>query len=440
MISISKEANPNYLAKIVELKNVQKHSNADKLQTVNIDFQTVITGMDAKEGMIYVYFPVECALNKQFLSYTNSFRDKSLNSNSESVGFFEDHGRVKALRLRGEKSMGYIVPINIIEEFTNVKNLSQFVGEEFDTVGEVKMLTKYIAKNTQTQGSGKERKSKSPKLDRLIAGQVNLHIDTHNLRKNINQINPDDVISVTYKTHGTSWWVSNVLVKRKLSLLERFSRKFGIRVQETEYDLVYGSRKVVKNQYLEDPKSKDHFFGYDIWNDIKDTIKESVPKGFTVYGECLGYDKNGKAIQGGYDYGCKGSEFKLEVYRVTQTTPDGMVTELSYPQIAAFCEKANLTPSHLFYSGVAKDIYPELKIHLPQEGDPTNIWRNELLKNLERDYNEKDCFMCSVKAPEEGIVVRKENLFSCNSFKLKSFRFLEYESKELDKGTVDIES
>lgn len=440
MISISKEANPNYLAKIVELKNVQKHSNADKLQTVNIDFQTVITGMDAKDGMVYVYFPVECALNKEFLSHTNSFRDKTLNSNPEVVGFFEEHGRVKALRLRGEKSMGYIVPINVVEEFTNITNLSQFVGQEFDTIGEIKMLTKYVAKNSQTPGQGKNSKSKSPKLNRLIEGQINLHIDTHNLRKNIHQINPQDLISVTYKTHGTSWWVSNVLVKRKLSFLERISRKLGVRVQETEYDVVYGSRKVVKNQYLEDPKAKNHFFGYDIWEDIKNTIKDSVPKGFTIYGECVGYDKNGKAIQGGYDYGCKGGEFKLEVYRITQTNSEGFVTELTYPQISAFCEKANLTPSHLFYSGIAKDMYPELKEILKGDDRDVQKWQQLFLSNLERDYNEKDCFMCNVKAPEEGIVVRKENLFSCESYKLKSFRFLEHESKQLDKGEVDVES
>lgn len=33
-ISISKEVNPNYLAKVVELKNLQKHPNADRLQVV----------------------------------------------------------------------------------------------------------------------------------------------------------------------------------------------------------------------------------------------------------------------------------------------------------------------------------------------------------------------------------------------------------------------
>ena len=55
MLKTSKESNPNYLCKVVQLKNVRKHPNAHSLQTVEVDFQTVITGMDAKDGDIYIY-------------------------------------------------------------------------------------------------------------------------------------------------------------------------------------------------------------------------------------------------------------------------------------------------------------------------------------------------------------------------------------------------
>src|SRR5690606_4429160 len=150
-----------------------------------------------------------------------------------------------ALRLRGVPSQGYIVPISVVEEFSGTKGLNRFVGEEFDTINDIVILTKYVPKNSRTYGSGKENTGKKPKISRLLEGQVHLHVDTSQLRKNIHQINPDDVISVTYKTHGTSWWVSNVLVKRKLTLIERLSKFLGVQVQETEYDHVYGSRKVV---------------------------------------------------------------------------------------------------------------------------------------------------------------------------------------------------
>lgn len=34
MIEISKQANKNYLCKIVNLKNLRKHTNADRLQVI----------------------------------------------------------------------------------------------------------------------------------------------------------------------------------------------------------------------------------------------------------------------------------------------------------------------------------------------------------------------------------------------------------------------
>jgi hypothetical protein len=506
MLTKSKDHNPNYLAKVVALKGLKKHSNADRLQTVDIDFQTVITGMDAKEGDIYVYFPLESKINKDFLSSTNSFRDKELNGDKEKTGFFEDKGRVRAMKLRGEKSMGYVVPSFHVAAWSGVDILPQDVGTEFDTIGDKLILEKYQIKEKTTNS----KQGKKPKVSRLVDGQIHLHADTENLRRNAHKINPQDTISITYKTHGTSWWVSNVLVKRELSNVEKVIKWLGLPVQELEYDLVYGSRKVVKNSSMNDPKQKDHFFGYDLWEKIKDEVGDKIPKGYTLYGEMLGYDHNGGYIQKGYDYGCKpvsASEMtpsqyrkawkdlysdqdredilrykftsfhdrvikkldylkgvcsdlgireemiypfitrrnerpqhKLEVYRITQTTPDGLVTELSYPQIADFCGRNDLNPPALFYHGRSVDWLMQNidTLRIPEISEEN--WGENLIKNLEEDYNEKDCFMCNNKVPEEGIVVRKESLFNFEAYKLKSFNFLEWETKELDSGESDIES
>ncbi len=331
------------------------------------------------------------------------------------------------MKLRGEKSCGYIVPIKIVEDFTNI-SLADFVNQEFDTIGDIKMLEKFVIQE-RVAGS-KNKQGKAPKVSRLIEGQVHLHVDTENLRKNAFKIKPHDLISVTYKTHGTSWWVSNVLVKKNLTWFEKLLKRFGVNIVDSEYDLVYGSRKVVKNQSLDDPKAKEHFFGYDLWEDIKNQIGEFIPKNVTLYGECVGFDKNGKYIQPDYDYGCEQGKFKLEVYRITQTNLDGIVTEFTYPQIEEFCSKFGLTPSHIFYYGRAVDMYDiEVNQH----------WSENFVQRLEKDYNEKQCFMCTNKVPEEGIVVRRESLFNCESYKLKSFAFLEKESKDLDKGEVNIE-
>ena len=357
MLEISKNSNPNYLCKVVKLKGLKKHPNADRLQMVSIDFNNVITGLDAKDGDIYVYFPIESKINRNFLASTNSFRDKVLNADIEQAGFFEENCRVKAMKLRGEKSMGYIVPARTVEQWGRLDGyIGDYVGQEFDTINGLKLVEKY---QLPVKGGAVSRQGKKPKLSRLVEGQVHLHIDTENLRKNAHKVTPADIISITYKVHGTSWWVGNVLVKRKLSFLERVLKKFGMNVSELVYDLVYGSRKVVKNADLEDPKAKDHFFGYDLWESVKDEVGEHIPKGWTLYGEMVGFDRNGKAIQAGYDYGCSPEQgtvsHNLEVYRITNTTPDGLVTELTYPQIKEFCDRVGLRASHLFYYGTAAE-------------------------------------------------------------------------------------
>ena len=432
MIKISKEANPNYLCKIVALDKLRKHSNADRLQIATIDFQDVVTGLDAKEGDVYVYFPVEGKINKDFLSYTNSFRKKELNQDPEKAGFFEENCRVKAVKLRSERSMGYIVPIKEILNWAyghSQIDYKNYIGQEFDTINNIKLVEKYeIKKNKPRVKSGKR-----PQLSRLIEGQVHLHTDTENLRKNMHQINPEDDITITYKTHGTSFWVANVLVKRKLNWFERVLKWFGVNISDTEYDHVYGSRRVVKNQSFEDPKGKDHFYGYDLWEDIKNQIGD-IPKGFTLYGECLGYTKDGGYIQKNYDYSCELGKFRLEIYRVTYTNRDGLVHELNYQQICDFCDRLGLLTSHLLFEGQANDYH-----NLTSDKDLRD-WREEFIKKLEEEHLETRCFMCKNDVWAEGIVLRKEKLFGFEAYKLKCFNFLEAESRQLDSGEADMES
>lgn len=390
-----------------------------------------------KKGDIYVYFPIECKINNSFLSFTNSFRNKELNESKDKTGFFEENCRVKAVKLRGEKSMGYIVPSNEVTAWANYQFKDKDINKEFDTINDKKIVEKYFVEQLQSR---KSKEGQKPKLSRLIEGQVHLHVDTENLRKNIDKLKLTDTISITYKTHGTSWWVSNVLVKKPMSIINKVLNFFKLDYVDSKYDIIYGSRRVIKNQYKDNDKAKDHYFRYDLWEHIKDEVKDKIPKGYTLYGECLGYTKDGAYIQKNYDYGCAVGEFKLEIYRITNTNSDGLVTELSYPQIEEFCYKVGLTPSKLFYYGTLEDYCPGYNGE-PEESEMSNIkeWREKLIAKLEKEFNEKDCFMCTNKVPEEGIVVRKESLFHCEAYKLKSFRFLEQETKQLDKGESSLE-
>lgn len=428
-ISKSEKHNPNYLARVVEVKTLTKHPNADKLQITQIDFQNIIVGMGVSAGDIFVYFPVESRIAPKLLSYTNSYRHGNLNKDVNTEGFFEDNGRVRGVKLRGEYSLGYLIPLKEVEECYNV-NLKDYLNEDFDMIGDEVVVEKYCI---PVKASGYNAlKGKKPRISRIVEGQVHLHVDTENLRKEVYRLKPDDEVSITYKLHGTSFWVSNVLCKRKLGLLEKVAKLLGVKVKEQEYDFVYGSRKVVKNQY--ETQDKQDFYGYDLWCDIKNELKDYIPKGMSIYGECVGYTKTGGAIQGGYDYGCRAGQKKIFIYRITQTNEDGFVTELSTKQIKQFCEARSLNYVPLFYTGKINDFFP-----LPPN-EESGDWRGEFIRTLEEMYNNKDCFMCTNKVPEEGIVVRKEGLVGFEAYKLKSARFLGYETKMLDEGVADIES
>lgn len=434
MITISKDANRNYLAKIVKLKGLKKHSNADRLQCVIIDFQNVITDMTAKDGDVYVFFPVECEINKDFLSFVNAFREKELNQDQTQVGFFEKNCRVRAVKLRGEKSEGFILPVHKLEEFSRTSITD--VDVEFDSVNGVVICKKYVVKTQQPKKDKTEQKRKK-QVSRIVHGQVNLHVDTANYRKNVHRIMPFDNVSVSYKLHGTSFWVSNVLVKRKLKWYEKVLKKIGVKIDELEHDYVYGSRKVVKNRYMDDSRNGTDFYkstGKSVWAEIADDMKDKLPEGFTVYGEAVGFTSNNIPIQKGFDYGCKQGEKKVFVYRVTFTNSKGYVYNLSTNAVIDFCKRYDLEHVPYFFVGRFNDLVDLLS-------DGVTVDQDNIVNCLEEYFQfDKDCHMCNNKVPREGIVIRKESQFDFEPYKLKSFRFLEWETKQFDKGEVDMES
>lgn len=434
-LSISKDANQNYLAKSVQIREEdwRPHSNADRLKCVTIDFQNVITGIDAPAGH-YVYFPVECQIADVILRNTNSYRDASKNANPEKSGFFEDNRRVKAIRLRGERSQGYIIPFSdLLHAFGYDSSLQVGTDEYFDTVDGVVVCNKYVipSKSQGITNKGKQAK----KLTRLVEGQVHLHEDTDNLRKEIQRLDLDSTVTISYKEHGTSGWCSNVLVYRYMKWYHKLFYKLTKFKKPMKYDLVYGSRKVVKNRHF-DPKGSDHFYSYDIWQDIvkKYRLDEIVPKGYSLYYEIVGFTKDGQYIQKPFDYGCnqQEGEAKIKVYRVTFTNADGVVYNLNTLEARNFTQRLGLDFVDVLYNGRLGDLLYFL------DGEPTpddeREHKEKLIQVMEKHYNNKDCYMCVNKVPEEGVVMTIEDSpFEFDAYKLKSSDFLEYESNSLNE-------
>lgn len=420
----------NYQAKVIEVKEYKKHPNADKLFIITVDFQSVITGVEPSIGDKMVYFPVLSKINTDFLRKINGFRESNLNDDVTQKGFFEYHGRVKPVKLRGIPSEGYLHPLKAVEEFLKTP---LNIGDEFNQVNGITLCEKYLLPaDISALKQQRNKQSKSPKEKRLIENQFKLSVDVDNIRKNMDKLSPEDYISITYKVHGTNFSAGNVLVKKNLKWYEKALKKLGVNIVDNEYDVVYSSRRVIKNAFIE--KEVNHFYEVDIWSIAIQEIKDKIPKNFTVYGEIVGQTPTGEFIQKDYRYGCEDKKFDIYIFRVTFTNTDGISYNLSPLQILEFCEKYGFKHRELFFFyGKARDLFPNLDI--------SNHWKENFIKSLEEQYTEKDCFMNKhKKLPEEGICIYKDSLLNTEVFKLKSFRFLEKEEKELEQGITNMEN
>lgn len=424
--------NSNYAAVVAEIKSLIPLENCDKVLATPIMGQQIIVDKSTKIGDVGLYFPLECQLSKEYLSNNNLYREKTLNLNQEKSGYFDTNGRVRCQKFRGlHNSEGFFMPINSIE-FTGVVASDLKLGDEFDELNGIEICKKYVVKDSKTQGTPGSKKDKAYKKykSKLIENQFRFHNHTSMLYKNLNRIHPEDLISITYKIHGTSFVSSKLLCIKELTIIEKILKKIGINIVDTKYDYLYSSRHIIKNQKL--TKNPQHFYDEDIWGIVHNEVKDFLQDGLTIYGEIAGFLPNGKQIQPNYDYGCNQvtGEHKTFVYRITYTNQSGKVFEFSAKQVQDWCHKNGLTPVPQLFYGYASELSDE---RLNEEN-----WRNKFLENVKLKYNEKKCFMCKNDVFEEGAVIRVEGNDS-EAFKCKSKAFYEYETKLLDKGEVNIE-
>lgn len=384
---------------------------------------------------------------------------KEIENNTEfirsHVGFFNKTGRVRAIKLGGVRSMGYLFSIDELVKYNSkVKdvNLEELVGEDFDTVdGElfVKAYVPFVPE--QRKRSKAEKRNKNiERFDRMIKGEFSYHYDTDPLAKNINKIHPTDCVSISYKLHGTSLICGKIHVKTPIKLpihkwlwnkfvdLTHLFKSRRITDYIVEYGNVTSSRTVIKNQYINKGVSEG-YYGVDIWSEYGNLIYPYLDEGMIIYGEICGYlTGSDKMIQKGYDYGCNKGENFLMIYRITTSNEDGSKHEWNVSEVKEWTEK--LIENHpelsdkvrvidLLYHGTLMDLYPKLSL--------TDHWHENVLEELRNDkknfFMEKNCFICKNKVPAEGIVLRIDDDEFAEAFKLKSYKFLKKEAELMDE-------
>lgn len=428
----------NYSAVVKVISKLHPLEGLDRLQGTNIFGNQILVGKDVKVGDIGLYFPVESQLGEEYCIVNDLIRRRD-ESGKMAGGMFDSNRRVRAQKFRGHQSAGFWIPLDSLEPLCenglcDLDSLQD--GDEFNEFNGYPLSTKYIIKRN-ISGEGKPKKGQKPRESRVVDGQFSFHFDTAQLAKNLNKINPNDQIVVTWKLHGTSAIASRVLCKQKATwrhkVMSAVCWLMGAKyVQDYKYDYLYASRKVVKNEFIE---AKNHYYSHDIWSDVGKThFSDELHKGETVYYEIIGHTNDGGFIQKDFDYNIinKGMGYGVYVYRITQTNADGVVFELQWNQLKERCAQMGVEHVPEIYYGYAYNLLEDDV----DKRDFSESFFNQLKRNYVYDQNSQ---FCTNKVPEEGICVRKEGS-NIEIFKLKSFRFLEKESKALDTGEIDIES
>ena len=427
-------------------------------------------------GDIMVYFPAESRISEWYLSANNLFKDNELNHDKEKKGFFERNGRVRCIKLRGQISAGFLMPYNTL----GVPFDESVLNTEFDTIHDKKIVAKYIIKTNEPRTPGAKKARKGKVTSKVIENQFRFHIDTPQLVKNIGRFTMDSVINITRKVHGTSgisayvlcnkdnpWhsrfaaWTWNNVWNRMINIFAKEPWEFSL--NDTKYDYLYSSRRVVKND-----REDTGFYKVDIWKYADDIIKPKLLKGMTIYYEIVGYLPDGKMIQKDYPYGMKhphktnsyeyGVNFDIQVYRITMTTPDGAVIEWNTQMVNQYCERVGLKPVETYFAGTVRE-FLKSNVHSPldveynglmKDNDVANMidvlesiedydtLKERFVNKLATTYLEHNALDCGKNIPDEGIVVRLE-VFDLDVYKFKSRRFLLKETEELDSGEANIE-
>jgi len=438
----TKENSTNYTCNVVEIKDLYEIPNADRIQKATVLGVDVVCSKDVKVGDKMLYFCSGTKLSEDYCKMNNLYERSEDNLDTTKKGFINSKCRVRAIKLKGIISDGLLMPLSSLKPFLEQGSINSFkVGDSFTDINGNSLCEKYFVPVRNSNVGGKAPK-KPKRISRLIDNTFFLHNDTENLRRNIHKLNPNDIIGIHYKKHGCQATFANIPVKKNLKWYEKLAKKLGLNIVDTEYDIVYSSRKVVKNEYL-NPKSGGGFYGEDIWGVVAKEIGHLIPKDWSLYGELIGFTPSGSFIQKDYDYGCKVGEHKFYVYKISVVNPDGKVIYLTDKQIQEWCDKVGLLYSDTFiYYGFVDGIFESkefLDWDVLTKEQERDTWQETLLDYLEYKYNEKDCYMCTTPLPEEGIVLRVEKLEQYEVYKLKSKRFILKESNDQGDGIENIE-
>lgn len=424
-MKLKEPSNSNYAAVVVEISQLipltaddtGKQDCDNVVGTPLLGFQAIVS-KDTQVGDIGILFPAETQLSDEYVAKNNLYRHSEKNKDKTKAGYLEDNRRVRAMKFRGHRSDGLFMPLSSLS-FTKARLEELELGDTFDTLGGIEICKKYEVKRKSV---ARVEKNKHKVFRRVEDKFLPEHHDSENYFRNRTAISPDREIVVTQKLHGTSVRIGNTIVKRKLTLRDKAAKFLGVKVAETEFDHVYGSRRVIKD--VNNPEHV-HYYETDIWTDAGKKLDDLIPENFVLYGELIGYTPNGGQIQENYTYNQEHGTNELYVYRVAMVSNQGMLVDLSWDLVKEFCRDRGIKYVPELWRGRHADFVVE-------------DWLDtDYHKTLHGGYPQ--AVPLHKNSPcDEGVCVRVDGI-APYILKAKSPEFLAHESKMLDKEVVDME-
>ena len=432
-----------YKAYITKVKNIRPAENADRLNLCEVFDNTVVVDKSINENDCYLYFPCDGQLSLEFCIANNLLR--KLPDGTPSTGYMDPEKRnVKAIKLRGNKSDGIVLPLTSLASFGDISTLA--VGDTIDVFNGHEICQKYIPKRKHNPTSEKRIKRKAKYT---VAPTFYEHADTEQLAYNLDAFKAGDEVEITLKMHGTSQRTGyhKIFQGMKRTLLDRLLRREGTPIYDWGY--VSGTRRTVLNGY------EGGFYGNDHFREKHANFFEGkLWKGETVYYEVVGFIDSGAPIMAEcankklndkefvkqygeittFSYGCKpghlGGLIKdkevvdnegivypqndMYVYRMTMTNEDGDTVEYTPDFMRYRCEQMSAKTVPVFWKG---DI-PEY----PATADDDTVSPGEWIKNVaEKFYDGPDPI--GKTHIREGIVCRIINRPKFAAYKHKNFAF-----------------
>lgn len=462
-----------YCAYVTRIKNLRKHTNADRLMCGECFGNTVIVDLGTDPNQLGVYFPVDGKLGVEFAQKNDLLRRKDENGDPAGGYLDPEKRNIKALKLRGEKSDGLFLPISCLDGFTDTTQLKE--GDTITMLNGVTICEKYIPKAKRAAGGGRGGSRVRKKSD-PISPLFLEHADTEQLAYNLSAFHNGDLVEITLKMHGTSqrtgylpilkgYQYKNGLEKR-LFESEKTPDWLRARIKRTpiyDWGYVTGTRRVVLDGY------DGGFYGSNSFREQHAKVFEGkLRKGEEVYYEVVGFTDDGTPIMSPgsnakigdkeftkqygkttfFSYGCDPTGKKtvmdesgaasipvpksdLYVYRMTMTNEDGDVVEYPPDFMRYRCEQMGVKCVPLFCRTIIPDLF-----QLPDNvGSPQAVDAGEYVKKLAEDFYDGPDPVGKTHV-REGVVCRIVNRPKFAAYKHKNFSFKALEGLIKDTATA----